>query len=152
MLWKTFNAHVRNDAVTWRSVIRRRGDVDIYDNRRFLLQLCCNNTLCIMNLWSNIKICTSTSGPEILFANRSFKETLFSKISWVKKPLICKLCIHWSVQPLIFALFQLTCSNQDWITVSIEPSTDFLSLVDLKLRLKTTVGITKLCKTKSFFK
>jgi len=29
-------------------VIGRHGDVDVNDNRRLLLQLCCNNTLCLM--------------------------------------------------------------------------------------------------------
>ena len=31
------------------SVIGRHGDADVNDNRRLLLQLCCNNALCIMN-------------------------------------------------------------------------------------------------------
>jgi len=30
-------------------LIDRHGNADVTDNRRLLLQLCCNNTLCIMN-------------------------------------------------------------------------------------------------------
>ena len=44
-----FNAHVANDALVWKSVISQHGDADINDNGRLLLQLCCNNALCIMN-------------------------------------------------------------------------------------------------------
>jgi len=44
-----FNAHVGNDAGVWKDVIGRHGDADVNDNGTFLLQLCCNNTLCIMS-------------------------------------------------------------------------------------------------------
>jgi len=44
-----FNAHVGNDTGVWKYVIGRHGDADVNDNGRLLLQLCCNNALCIMN-------------------------------------------------------------------------------------------------------
>jgi len=44
-----FNAQVGNDASVQKGVIDQYGDADTNDNGRFLLQLCCNNTLCIMN-------------------------------------------------------------------------------------------------------
>jgi len=47
-LWETY-VHVRNDVCVWKGMIRLYVDADVKDNGRLLLQLCCNNTLCIMN-------------------------------------------------------------------------------------------------------
>jgi len=44
-----FNAHVGNDAGEWKGVIGRHGDGEANDNGRILLQLCCSNTLCIVD-------------------------------------------------------------------------------------------------------
>jgi len=62
-----FNAHVFNDAWLWNSVISN-GDADINDNRMFLLPLCCNNALCIMNAFfqhRDFHISRPNSGAEI---------------------------------------------------------------------------------------
>jgi len=48
-----------------KDVIGQHGSTDVNHNRRLLLQLCCNNVLCIMNT-SNTEICTSAPGAEIL--------------------------------------------------------------------------------------
>jgi len=45
-----FNARgAGNDAGVWKGVIRQHGNADVNDKRTFLLQLCCNNALCIVN-------------------------------------------------------------------------------------------------------
>jgi len=49
ILLRDFNAHVGNDANVWKGVVGRHGDADVNDNGRLLLQLRCNNALCIMN-------------------------------------------------------------------------------------------------------
>jgi len=49
LLWGGFNAHFGNDAGIWKGVIGYRGDADVNDNGRLLLQLCCDSTLHTMN-------------------------------------------------------------------------------------------------------
>jgi len=49
LLLEDFNAHPENDAVVWKGVIGEHNDADVNDNKKFLLQLCCNSALCIMN-------------------------------------------------------------------------------------------------------
>jgi len=44
-----FSDYVGNDDGVWKGVIGPHGDADVNDNGRLLLQLCCNNALCIMN-------------------------------------------------------------------------------------------------------
>jgi len=44
-LLRDFNAHVGNGGRVWRCMINQHGDAD----KERLLQLCCNNSLCIMN-------------------------------------------------------------------------------------------------------
>jgi len=44
-----FNAQFRNDGVLWKGVISLHGDADVNDNGRLLVQLSCNNALCIIN-------------------------------------------------------------------------------------------------------
>jgi len=45
-----FNAHFGNDTGVWRGVIGRHGVADVNENGRLLLQLWCNNALCIKNI------------------------------------------------------------------------------------------------------
>jgi len=47
ILWKNRSSHVAKDVGG--GVIGQRGDADVNNNGTHLLQLCCNNTLCIMN-------------------------------------------------------------------------------------------------------
>ena len=44
-----FNARVGNNANVWKGMIGWHCDADINDNGRLLVQLCSNNTLCIIN-------------------------------------------------------------------------------------------------------
>ena len=44
-----FNAHVSTDDKTWKGIIGRQGDSDIYKNEKCLLQFCATNGLCIIN-------------------------------------------------------------------------------------------------------
>ena len=44
-----FNAHVSTDDKTWKAIIGRQGDSDIYKNEKCLLQFCATNGLCIIN-------------------------------------------------------------------------------------------------------
>ena len=44
-----FNAHVGTDNETWKGVIGRHGVAGANENSRYLLQLCCDNGLSIMN-------------------------------------------------------------------------------------------------------
>jgi len=38
-----------NDTGLWKGVVGQRDDTDVNDNGKLLLQLCCNNALCIVN-------------------------------------------------------------------------------------------------------
>ena len=49
MLLGGFSAHVRNDAGVWKGMIGQHSDANLSDNGRLLLQLCCNNALCIIH-------------------------------------------------------------------------------------------------------
>ena len=46
-----FNAHIRTDIETWKGVIGRHEDPAFNENCLYLLQLCCSNRLCIMNIF-----------------------------------------------------------------------------------------------------
>jgi len=46
--WET-NAHLGNNVGVLLDVIGRHGGADVNDNVRLLLQLCCNDALCIMD-------------------------------------------------------------------------------------------------------
>ena len=50
LIWD-FNAHVRTDTDTWKGVIGKYGIIGLNENGRYLLQLCCSNGLCIMNIF-----------------------------------------------------------------------------------------------------
>ena len=46
-----FNAHIGTDSKTWKGVIDRHGDPAFNENGQYLLQLCCSNKLCIINIF-----------------------------------------------------------------------------------------------------
>ena len=48
ILLRDFNAHIETDSETWKGVIGRQGDPAFNE---YLLQLCCSNGLCIMNIF-----------------------------------------------------------------------------------------------------
>ena len=65
------SAHCGNDVRVWKGVIGQHGDADVKDNGRPLLQLlCCNNALSITPS-PKTRVCTSTSGSEVLWVNVS---------------------------------------------------------------------------------
>ena len=49
VLMGDFNAHIRTDTDTWKSVMGRHEVPGLNENGRYLLQLCCSNGLRIMN-------------------------------------------------------------------------------------------------------
>jgi len=67
------NAHAGNDAGVWRSTIGRHGDGDVNDSGRLLLQLRCNNALCIINTF---------------FRHRDVREHTWCRDSLVQRSLI----------------------------------------------------------------
>lgn len=46
-----FSSHVADVAGVWKGVIGHHGDSDVNDIEKSLLQLCCDNELCIMNIF-----------------------------------------------------------------------------------------------------
>jgi len=48
VLLRDFSAHVGNDTGIWRSMIDQYDETVIHCNGMLLLQLCCNNALCII--------------------------------------------------------------------------------------------------------
>jgi len=66
-----FNAQVGKDAGASKGAVGKRDDADVKDNRRLLLELCCNNALCIINT-SNTEICTSLTWYKDSLGQRSF--------------------------------------------------------------------------------
>ena len=51
VLMEDFNAHVGIDTDMWKGVIGKHGVTRLNENRRYLLQLCCSNRFCIMNIF-----------------------------------------------------------------------------------------------------
>ena len=51
IILNNFNAHVGTDNETWKGVIGKHGDQPFNETGRYLLQLCCSNMLCIMNIF-----------------------------------------------------------------------------------------------------
>jgi len=66
-----FNAHVGNDAAMWKGVIGRRGNANVNDNGRLLLQLCRNNAPCIMSTFcsTSTEMGTGLSDVDIVWVN-----------------------------------------------------------------------------------
>ena len=60
-----FNARTGTDSESWKGVLNRYEDPAFNENSQYLLLLCCNNRLCILNTFLQHKDSTSTHGTDL---------------------------------------------------------------------------------------
>jgi len=66
-LLSDFNAHIGNDTTVRKGLIGRYDNADVNVNGRLILQMCCNNAMCIINTFFQRRdLHKYTPGAEVL--------------------------------------------------------------------------------------